>query len=61
MTIILNGEPTQVADGLTVAEGEPARHVLVEVDGEFVPPGQFEQRVLREGQRVEIILPAFGG
>ena len=66
MTIILNGEPAQVAEGLTVAglleaEGEPAEHVLVEVDGEFVPPGKFAQRVLVEGDQVEVILPAFGG
>ena len=66
MTIILNGEPVQVADGLTVAglleaEGEPAEHVLVELDGELVPPAQYARRVLVEGDRVELILPAFGG
>ncbi len=66
MKIVLDGEPEQVADGLTVAglldaRGEPPRHVLVEVNGELVRQSELERRVLREGDRVEIILPAFGG
>lgn len=66
MKIVVDGEPAEVAAGLTVAgllsaRGEPAEHVLVELNGEFVPPGRFEHQVLAEGDRVEVILPAFGG
>lgn len=66
MKIVLDGEPERVADGLTVAgllsaRGEPAKHVLVEVNGELVRQAELQRRVLREGDRVEIILPAFGG
>jgi thiamine biosynthesis protein ThiS len=66
MTIVLNGEPAQVPDGLSVTEllrreGEPEHHVLVEINHLFVPPAEHATRRLREGDRVEIILPAFGG
>ena len=66
MKIVVDGEPAEVAAGLTVAgllqaREEPARHVLVEVNGEYVAPGQLEHRILVEGDRVEVILPAFGG
>jgi len=64
--LVLNGAPATAPEGLTVAallerEGEPAGHVLVEINRMFVPPGQHATRVLRDGDEVEIILPAFGG
>ena len=66
MTIILNGEPAEVARGITLegllqAQKEPAEHVLVELNGEFVRPPELARQVLAEGDQVEIILPAFGG
>ncbi len=66
MRILLNGLPREVPEGLTVAallrlEQEPADHVLVEVDGVYLPTAEHAARTLREGQRVELILPAFGG
>jgi len=66
MQITMNGEPREVQDGATVrqildAEREPAGHVLVEVNGAYVPHPRYDAWVLREGDRLEIILPAFGG
>jgi thiamine biosynthesis protein ThiS len=64
--LIVNGEPREEVDGLTVADllagaGEPADHVLVEVNGVYLPPRRFAVQRLADGDRVEIILPAFGG
>jgi thiamine biosynthesis protein ThiS len=66
MRLTVNGHDKEYGDGITVAglldaEGEPARHVLVEVNGEYVLPTQHASRVLSSGDRIEIILPAFGG
>ena len=66
MQIIINGLERQVRQGLTVAElltaeQEPRDHVLVEVNGAYVPAGEYEGLVLQAGDRVELILPAYGG
>ncbi len=66
MRLIVNGLERQVRLGLTVAElltaeQEPRDHVLVEVNGAYVTAGEYEDRVLQAGDRVEIILPAYGG
>ena len=66
MRLIINGLERQVRPGLTVAEllaaeQEPADHVLVEVNGAYVPAAEYLRLTLREGDRVELILPAFGG
>jgi len=66
MRLIINGLEQQVRRGLTVAEllaaeQEPRDHVLVEVNGTYVPAGKYRDLVLQTYDRVEIILPAFGG
>ena len=66
MQLIVDGQQRALPDGLTVlgllqSEGLPAAHVLVEVNGEHVPPSAYAERVLRAGDSVEMILPAFGG
>jgi thiamine biosynthesis protein ThiS len=66
MRIWVNDLERQVRDGLTVADlleqdGEPAGHVLVEVNGAFLPVQRYASRVLQDGDRVEVILPAVGG
>jgi thiamine biosynthesis protein ThiS len=63
--IVLNGEERRVEEGLTVVrlldDADPAyRHGLVEVNGELLPEERYD-RLLVEGDRVEVILPAFGG
>lgn len=66
VTVVINGLPREIPVGSTVAElleheREPARHVLVEVNGVYLPARDYAARVLQAGDRVEIILPAFGG
>ena len=66
MKITVDGQAKEVRDNLTVAgllqlEGEPADHVLVEINNVFVPPSEHASRALQEGDEVEIILPAYGG
>ena len=64
--LTVNGQPRWIAPGCTIErlleeEGEPADHVIVEVNGRFVPSGDHKTRVLLEGDNVELVLPAFGG
>jgi thiamine biosynthesis protein ThiS len=66
MVIVVNGERRDVRDGLTVLalldeERTPAAHVLVEVNGVYVPLRRGEDRKIVDGDWVEIILPAAGG
>ena len=68
MTIVLNGEPRELAPGTTVsallaALEMPAggRGVAVAVDAEVVPRGQWETTELDEGARVEVLRAIQGG
>ena len=65
MRVTWNGEARELRDGLTVlelleVEREPAGHVVVEVNREYLARRAYA-RVLREGDLIEIIRPAFGG
>ncbi|WP_205696043.1 sulfur carrier protein ThiS [Conexibacter sp. SYSU D00693] len=66
MSIVLNGEPRPVADGTTVAallaELELGhRGVAVAVDAEVVPRSAWEDHVLPDGARVEVVHAVQGG
>lgn len=66
MRLTVNDMQREVRDGLTVTElleedQEPVGHVLVEVNGIHLHLHQYDSRVLRAGDRVEIIYPAAGG
>ena len=68
MTSSSTGEPTELADGATVADAvaaagvEPGRRgVAVAVDGEVVPRGEWAATELRDGQRVEVVGAIQGG
>jgi thiamine biosynthesis protein ThiS len=66
MRVVINGMEREIPRGTTVAqlleqEEEPPDHVLVEVNGVYLPAQDHARRTLEEGDRVEIILPAFGG
>ena len=66
MQIIVDGLPKQVPDGATVGEvlrllGEPIGSILVEVNGIYLRPGDYDRRALAPGDRLEVILPATGG
>ncbi|MDA0181843.1 sulfur carrier protein ThiS [Solirubrobacter phytolaccae] len=68
MNVVLNGEPTTLADGATVESALVAldlpgagRGVAVAVDAEVVPRGQWAKTELHEGARVEILRAIQGG
>ncbi len=66
MNIIFNGEPREVADDITVAAllaelNLTPRFVAVEVNLELAPRGGHEQRVLRDGDQVEVVTLVGGG
>ena len=66
MRLFVNGMPQSFPadaklEDVVESEGIPAKHVVVEVNGRFVPRKQHQETSLSEGDRVEIILPAFGG
>ena len=66
MQIILNGQPQTTDDGLTVAdllarhELEPIR-VAVEINEDLVPRRAFGEKVIYEGDRIEIVTLVGGG
>lgn len=66
MEIILNGEPRDVADGLSAAGlvellGLAGRRYAMEINGELVPRGAQAGRGLTPGDRVEIVQAVGGG
>ena len=68
MTVLVNGTPTDLADGTTVADllvrldlAPEARGVAVAVDAEVVPRGEWERRALSDGAKVEVLQAVGGG
>jgi thiazole synthase len=67
MRVELNGEPTALPDGATVAaaieaSGAAARRgVAVAVDGEVVPRSEWDATRLREGEKIEVLAAIQGG
>ena len=68
MTVVVNGEPRELAPGTTVSAllavlelpGD-GRGVAVAVDAEVVPRGQWETTQIDEGARVEVLRAIQGG
>ena len=66
MTIMVNGEPMEVADGLTVEGllvqlGVRRDYTAVAVNREVTPRATYARVVLAAGDRVEIVRPMGGG
>ncbi|RJX34875.1 MAG: sulfur carrier protein ThiS [Desulfarculus sp.] len=66
ITIQVDGFPEQAPAGTTLAqliERLSVQHqdLIVEHNGRFVYPRDYAKLRLNEGDRVEFILPAFGG
>ena len=66
--IFLNGDTSELRAGETVAAvlyrldvGLDAKGIAVAVDGAVVPRGQWEDYVLSEGARVEVLTAMQGG
>ena len=65
MTLIVNGEPREVAAG-NLAQALQALDyadaiVATALNGEFVPARKREAAALNEGDRIEIVAPRQGG
>lgn len=65
-TITVNGQPMQVAEGLSVEAlleqlGVSRRYTAVAVNREVTPRARYATLALREGDRVEIVRPMGGG
>lgn len=66
MDIVLNGEPRSLHAPLTLlallqAEGLGERRVAVEINGEIVPRSRHGERVVANGDRIEIVHALGGG
>ena len=66
MHIYLNGEEQQISENSTMSElvqklGLGEQRFAVEVNGELVPRGSFDQHQLQPGDRVEIVQAIGGG
>ena len=67
MRVELNGEPTALPDGATVAaaieaSGAAARRgMAVAVDGEVVPRSEWDATRLHEGEKIEVLAAIQGG
>ena len=69
MKVLVNGEPRELPDALTVAElvageapeVEGGRGVAVAVDAEIVPRSEWALTRLEAGQRVEVLAAMQGG
>lgn len=66
VNIVVNGQPRQVAVGMTVAElldtlNLATRYVAVEINLEVVPRQAHAQRQLADGDRLEIVTLVGGG
>jgi sulfur carrier protein len=68
MRVLLNGAERELPDRATVTSAveatgaEPSGAGLaVAVDGDVVPRGEWEERSLAEGQRVEVLRAVQGG
>jgi thiamine biosynthesis protein ThiS len=66
ITVVVNGEPQPAATDQTLLAllerlGEPIDKGVVEHNGRYVRRGDLDGVDLTDGDRVEVILPAFGG
>lgn len=68
MMVRLNGEPRELPEGATVADAVAAigtdgarRGVAVAIEAEVVPRSAWDDTILEEGQRVEVLEPMQGG
>ncbi len=66
MEIIINDQPREVDDGITVARlleelNLAGKHVAVEVNLELVPRAKHAEHLLNAGDRLEIVTLVGGG
>lgn len=64
--VVANGRSVAVnlpcsLEQFLLARGLPPRSVVVELNGEAVPPSEFARRLLQAGDRLEIVRIVAGG
>jgi sulfur carrier protein len=64
--ILLNGEAREVEEGLSLGALLDSAHyakrrIAVEINREIVPRSQHAQRIVRDGDRIEIVQAMGGG
>lgn len=64
--IILNGLKTTVLQGISVTQllslvNELDAQVIVECNGKFIFPQEYESKIIENGDKIELINPDFGG
>jgi sulfur carrier protein len=66
MTVEVNGEPRELADGVTIADVvrslvDVERGVAVALNGEVVPRSRWSATRLAAGQQIEVLRAVQGG
>ncbi len=66
MEVVANGRPFRVEEGTSVAEfirrrDLDPRYVVVERNGEPLERGRYDDTVLRDGDRLELVRAVAGG
>lgn len=65
MQLIVNDEPLEVEDGISIADFidwfKQHGNFAIAVNMEFVPRSLYGETMLKESDRVEIVLPMQGG
>jgi sulfur carrier protein len=66
VNVLVNGEPTPLPEGATVATAVarldlPDRGVAVALDREVIPRGRWAQTTLGDGARLEVVRAVQGG
>ena len=66
MNVTVNGDPTTLADGLSVAalvehRAPDHRRIAVAVNADVVPRSAWPSTVLHEGDAVEVLVAVAGG
>lgn len=67
VTVNVNGRERELGEGTTVgalvaqAARDRPRGIAVAIDAEVVPRGEWDERELRDGERVEILTAVQGG
>ncbi len=66
IAVVIDGLAESVPAGTSLGRllrdrGEPLKVAMIEHNGALVAPARLDEVVLEDGDRVEVILPAFGG
>ena len=66
ITLTLNGEQREFGAGMTLTQlvaelGLAGKRIAIERNGEIVPRSQFGERVIAEGDTLEIVVAVGGG